>query len=219
MTDGQRLYNTYIDVFICYCRVMARRTQAERSAATREALVQATLDLLVKHGWAGVTSVAVCARAGLTRGAFIHHFDGLPQLFAAALEHRYAALAEHAQSRLAPSSITDLVTFSWESMTTIDFKVVIEAWLAAANDPVLGEAIGPVVEQFAKLVHPEQRSDLLSDEPAQSFFLMARETMLGLSLGRATNGAPLGHEARVLEHLLKLANEHDARIGREGAPA
>ena len=125
---------------------MARRTQAERSATTREALVQATLELLVEHGWAGVTSVAVCARAGLTRGAFIHHFDGLPQLFAAALEHRYAALAEHAQSRLAPSSITDLVTFSWESVTTIDFKVVIEAWLAAANDPVLGEAIGPVVE-------------------------------------------------------------------------
>jgi len=197
---------------------MARRTQAERSATTREALVQATLELLVEHGWAGVTSVAVCVRAGLTRGAFIHHFDGLPQLFVAALEHRYAALAEHAQSRLTPSSITDLVTFSWESVTTINFKVVIEAWLAAANDPVLGEAIGPVVERFAKLVHPEQRADLLSDEAAQSFFLMARETMLGLSLGRATNGAPLGHEERVLEQLHRLADEHDARIGREGAP-
>ncbi len=197
---------------------MARRTHAERSAATRGALVQATLDLLVEHGWAGVTSVAVCARADLTRGAFVHHFDGLPQLFAAALEHRYAALIEEAKSRLAPSSITDLVIYSWESMTTIDFKVVIEAWLAAANDAVLGEAIGPVVERFAKLVHPEQRWDVLSDAASQSFFLLARETMLGLSLGRATNGAPVAHEERVLEQLLQLANEHDARIGREGAP-
>ena len=47
---------------------------------------------------------------------------------------------------------------------------------------------------------------------------MARATMLGLSLGRATNGAPLGHEERVLEQLHRLADEHDARIGREGAP-
>ena len=198
---------------------MARRTQAERSAATRETLVQATLELLVEHGWAGVTSVAVCARAGLTRGAFVHHFEGLPQLFAAALEHRYAALAEQAKTQPTPSSITDLVTDSWASMTTMDFKVVIEAWLAAANDPALGVEIGPVVERFAKLVHPERRSDLLGDEAAQSFFLMARETMLGLCLGRATNGAPLGHEERVLEELLRLADEHDARIGREGAPA
>ncbi len=196
---------------------MQRRTQAQRSAATREALVEATLDLLVDHGWAGVTSVAVCARAGLTRGAFVHHFDGLPALFAAALEHRYAALAEAATARPTPASITDLVTFTWESMTTIDFKVVIEAWLAAANDEALGEAIGPVIERFAKLVHPEQQSVLLSDESAQAFFLLARESMLGLSLGRATNRAPLAHEARVLEQLHRLADQHDARLGHEGA--
>ena len=195
---------------------MARRTQAERSAATREALVQATLDILVEHGWAGVTSVSVCARAGLTRGAFVHHFDGLPQLFATALEHRYAALADDARSRPDPASLTDLVTRTWETMTEIDFKVVIEAWLAAANDRALGEAIGPVIERFAKLVHPEQRPGLLSDEAAQSFFFMARETLLGLSLGRATNGAPLDHEGRVLEQLLRLAHEHDARLGRDG---
>jgi len=195
---------------------MPRRTQAERSATTREALIRATLDLLVQHGWAGVTSVAVCSRAGLTRGAFVHHFDGLPDLLAAALDHRYAALVEALRSRPAPTSVTDLVTRSWETMTTIDFKVVIEAWLAAANDPDLGASIGPVVERFAKLVHPEQRPDLLVDEAAQSFFLMARETMLGLSLGRATSSGPLGHEERVLEQLLRLADEHDARIGREG---
>ena len=58
-------------------------------------------------------------------------------------------------------SIADVVTRMWASIVATDFKVVIEAWLAAANDPELGRAIGPVVERFAKLVHPEQRSDLL----------------------------------------------------------
>ena len=77
---------------------MPRRTQAERSAATRGALIEATLDLLVGRGWAGITSVAVCERAGLTRGAFVHHFDGLPDLFAVALEARYADLAAAAEA-------------------------------------------------------------------------------------------------------------------------
>ena len=197
---------------------MGRRTQAERSAATRAALVQATLDLLVAQGWAGVTSVSVCARAGLTRGAFVHHFDGLPQLFATALEHRYAELAPNARSQPQPATLSDLVARTWRMMTATDFKVVIEAWLAAANDRELGAAIAPVIERFAKLVHPEQHSGLISDDAARSFVLMARETLLGLALGRATNGAPLAHEALVLEELLRLAHQHDARLGHEGKP-
>ncbi|MDP6978740.1 MAG: TetR/AcrR family transcriptional regulator [Myxococcota bacterium] len=196
---------------------MRRRTQAERTAATRDALITATLELLVESGWAGITSVAVCSRAGLTRGAFVHHFDGLPALFSAALDSRYAALSAKAGGGgPRPTSVAELVTQTWETMTALDFKVVIEAWLAAANDPTLGAAIGPVIERFAKLVHPDQRADLLVDDAAQSFFLMARETMLGLSLGRATNrGRPLEHEARVLEQLVRLADEHDARIGQQ----
>ena len=194
---------------------MTRRTQAERSAATRQALIEATLELLVERGWAGITSVAVCERAGLTRGAFVHHFEGLADLFAAALDARYSELAAAAQEGARPTSIADLVARTWESVTATDFKVVIEAWLAAANDPDLGAAIGPVVERFAKLVHPDRRSDVLVDEEAQAFFLMAREAMLGLALGRATNrGRAVRHEPMVLEHLARLAHEHDARLGQ-----
>ena len=193
---------------------MPRRTQAERSATTRRALIDATLELLVERGWAGITSVAVCERAGLTRGAFIHHFDSLAELFAAALDARYDDLAAAAGAGPRADSIADVVTRMWASIVATDFKVVIEAWLAAANDPELGRAIGPVVERFAKLVHPEQRSDLLADADAQTFFLMARETMIGLALGRATSaGGAVPHEQAVIEQLQRLAHEHDARLG------
>jgi AcrR family transcriptional regulator len=192
---------------------MPRRTQAERSEATRRALIEASLDLLVERGWAGITSVAVCDRAGLTRGAFVHHFDGLAELFAAALDHRYAELSAAAATGAGPTTIADLVGRTWESMTATNFKVVIEAWLAAANDAELGRAIGPVIERFAKLVHPERRSRLLADAAAQTFFFMAREAMLGLALGRATSGGrALDHEGRVLEQLAHSAREHDVRL-------
>ena len=194
---------------------MATRTQADRSAATRGALIDATLALLVERGWAGITSVAVCERAGLTRGAFVHHFEGLPDLFAAALESRYADLSAMALGDSPVTSIAEMVDDMWASVVATDFKVVIEAWLAAANDPSLRDAIGPVVERFSKLVQPEVRSDLLPDDEAQAFFLMVRETLIGLAVGRATNrGRPVAHEATVLEHLARLAQEHDARRER-----
>lgn len=192
---------------------MARQTQAERSASTRQALIGATLDLLVERGWAGITSVAVCERAGLTRGAFVHHFDGLPELFAAALDARYADLAVEASVGSPPVSIAELVEQTWRSVAATDFKVVIEAWLAAANDAELRAAIGPVVERFAGLVNRGRRLVVVDDD-AKTFVMTAHETILGLALGRATNqGRPVPHEQNVLQYLSRLAREHDARIG------
>lgn len=194
---------------------MSRQTQAQRTATTRQALIDATLDLLVERGWAGITSVAVCQRAGLTRGAFVHHFDGLPDLLAAALDARYGEMADAAAAGPVPTSMAELVDQTWQSVAATDFKVVIEAWLAAANDEELRTTIGPVVERFAELVHPDQRSDVFADDDAKVFFLTARETILGLALGRATNrGRPVRHEQAVLQNLSRLAQEHDARVGR-----
>jgi AcrR family transcriptional regulator len=64
----------------------ARRTQEERRAATRGALLDAALDCLVEHGYEGTTTGRVCDRAGVSRGAHQHHFGRRPALVAAALE-------------------------------------------------------------------------------------------------------------------------------------
>ena len=56
-------------MFLCKALTMARRTNAARSASTRLALIEAVTDLLIERGWAATTAVAVCERAGLTRGA------------------------------------------------------------------------------------------------------------------------------------------------------
>ncbi|MBY0440657.1 MAG: TetR family transcriptional regulator, partial [Mycobacteriaceae bacterium] len=45
-----------------------RRTQAERSAATRIRLLDATVDCLATYGYAGTTTPRVAELAGLTRG-------------------------------------------------------------------------------------------------------------------------------------------------------
>ena len=65
---------------------MTGRTQAERRAATRAALVAAGRDLFGARGYDAVSSEEIVAAAGVTRGALYHHFDGKVGLFAAVHE-------------------------------------------------------------------------------------------------------------------------------------
>jgi AcrR family transcriptional regulator len=193
-------------------RSEVRRSQAERSAATRSRLVEAAIASLIERGWAATTSVEVCAQAGVTRGAFVHHFPSLPALMAAALQSVYDETADRAPPP--PTDLVGLVDATWHAIDTPRFKAVLEAWLAMANDPRLAGEIGPVVQRFAALVSPGRVApSVLDDAERHTYYLLARETMLGLALGRATNGgAPLGHERPVLDALRAGA----VRLDRSG---
>ncbi len=192
---------------------MASRTQAERSGTTRTALADAAIELLVERGWAATTSVAVCDRAGLTRGALLHHHNGLSELLADALQRLYD---RYAANIVDPNSLVETVDAIWAVAGDRTFKAAIEAWMATGNDPELASALGPVIADFAKLVHPDQRlvpALTGGNDRAVTFVLTAREAMLGLALGRATTGGqPLPHEARVLDHLRADAARIDATI-------
>ena len=184
-------------------------TQAERSAAMRHALVQSAIELLIERGWAATTAVAVCDRAGCTRGALVHHYPNLSALLAHALESIYDDLTR--SPRAVPTTMTSLVDGVWLAVGDPRFKAVIEAWSAAGNDPELAGELRPAITRFAKLVSPQTGSDgPMRDDNAKVFYLMAREAMLGLALGRATNGGrPLGHEKAVLDRLRAEARKID----------
>ena len=63
-----------------------RQTQAERSEATRAALMAAGRDLFARHGYAGASSDEIVAAAGVSRGALQHHFVDKRSLFLAVYE-------------------------------------------------------------------------------------------------------------------------------------
>src|SRR5256885_16549175 len=68
------------------------RTQAERTAATRTALIAAARELFAEHGYAGVGTEAIVRAAGVTRGAMYHQFTDKQDLFAAVFEAVEAGL-------------------------------------------------------------------------------------------------------------------------------
>jgi len=68
----------------------ARRTQAERTASTRARLLDATLECLCDLGYARTTTPEIARRAGLSRGAQLHHFPTKAELVTGAIEHLFA---------------------------------------------------------------------------------------------------------------------------------
>jgi AcrR family transcriptional regulator len=207
--------DTLTNVGILWQAHHVARTQAERSATTQEALLRAAIEILVERGWAATTAVAVCERAGCTRGALVHHYPNLSTLLAHALESLYDDFTR-SPSAETPAMVS-AIDAVWRAAGDRRFKAVLEAWLAAGNDPELAAELWPTVTRFAKLLSPESagRDSTLRDTDRRVFFLLAREAMIGLALGRATNGGkPLSHERVVLRRLRAEASGFDGHERR-----
>ena len=114
----------------------ARRSQAERSATTREALLDATIACLVEEGYANTTTARVAERAGVSRGAHLHHFQTRSALVAAAVEHlrvaprRGAAWPPPTRCRPGPSASPQALDLLWRSYTSPLFQGALDLWSA-----------------------------------------------------------------------------------------
>jgi AcrR family transcriptional regulator len=104
----------------------ARRTQADRSAATRDALVAAGRRLFAEQGFAEVSTDAIVAAAGVTRGALYHQFADKTALFDAVLEAVEADIARRLADDVAAAGISDPV----DAM-----RRVLRTWLDICVEP------------------------------------------------------------------------------------
>ena len=75
-----------------------RRTQRERSDATRSALVAAATALFAERGFHGTPAELVVGRAGVTSGALYHHFGDKRALFKSVLDAVERRLAQRVAS-------------------------------------------------------------------------------------------------------------------------
>jgi AcrR family transcriptional regulator len=122
-----------------------RRTQEERSASTQRLLLDATVECLVKYGYAGTTTTRVAELAGVSRGAQVHHFATKNDLVLAAVRHladRQADAVLANPDRLSGSAdpVGDALDLVWSAHQGPTFDAAIELWVAARTDPELREA-------------------------------------------------------------------------------
>src|SRR5471030_2226070 len=69
-------------------------TRAHNSADTRTRLLDAARDVIRAKGYSATTVDDICARAGVTKGGFFHHFESKQRLGVAAVERFEAMAAE-----------------------------------------------------------------------------------------------------------------------------
>jgi AcrR family transcriptional regulator len=102
------------------------RTQAARSAATKDALITAARPLFAVAGFAGVPTEAIVRAAGVTRGAMYHQFADKTELFAAVFEAVEVDLTAGIGAAVDGSGETDPIAL---------MKLGAHGWLAACADP------------------------------------------------------------------------------------
>lgn len=102
-----------------------RRTQAERSEATRLLLVNTGRRLFTEQGFAGTSTEALVREAGVTRGALYHHYNGKRELFQAVFEQVEREIVEQVVGSVAGAA--DDFERAW--------RIGIEAFLDGCMDP------------------------------------------------------------------------------------
>ena len=124
----------------------------------RARLLEATVDCLVEHGFSGTSTTLVSERAGVSRGAQLHHFPTKNDLVVAAVEHltekRGRELAEAAAKLPTGEKHTRAVLqMLADHFTEPVFSAALELWVAARTDPALLEVVAPLEYRIGRETH------------------------------------------------------------------
>lgn len=135
-----------------------RVPQQDRSRATRQRLLDATIEVLAADGWAACSVGVVAESAGVSRGAAQHHFRTREDLITAALDHIFERLTNMATDgidRLPRGSdrIEVAVARAVDFYTGPEFKAALQVWSAAASDDALKKLILPLEGRFGAAAH------------------------------------------------------------------
>ncbi|TCW84316.1 TetR/AcrR family transcriptional regulator [Burkholderia sp. SRS-46] len=116
-----------------------RRPQSERRAATRHALINATLRCMKEIGLAKTSITEICNQAGFSRGALLHHFPHKNDLLVASyiewLEGKLASL----QQRIHVTATVREEVVAWRTQMQETFPMTQEFYWALRNDDDLRE--------------------------------------------------------------------------------
>lgn len=135
-----------------------RASQDQRSQATRERLIAATIECIAAKGLAHATTAEISERAGVSSGARVHHFKSKMDLVNAAICFTYEqatveslGTAETAQSQREPLRcyIEDAYQFYMGPRYLMQHEVV----NAARTSPELMEVVQPAANAYRAAVN------------------------------------------------------------------
>lgn len=144
-------------------RPRATGWQQRKSAEMRNLVLETAIDCLVEEGYAGFSVQSIAKRAGVSRGALLHHFPTKADLVSAVVEYTFQIRMQTflAEFRARGNDRVDTAAaMYWDSVQTREFAAYLELVVAARTD-----------EELRGLLLPESRRyDVLwSEEMAKAF--------------------------------------------------
>ncbi|MEH0194207.1 helix-turn-helix domain-containing protein [Caulobacter sp. CCNWLY153] len=137
-----------------------RRTQAERSATTRSALLEAAVESLYARGYGATTTINVAEAAGVSRGAMLHQFPSKADLMVFVVEEVFAEEVELYHELLA--GIDDprerLLAYpeaAWKVLSRPAGVAVQEIMQGSRSDPELAQKLAPIIARIDATAHSE----------------------------------------------------------------
>jgi AcrR family transcriptional regulator len=203
--------------------------QAQKSASTRNQIIEAAIRCFVDHGYSRTTTTLIAEKAGLSRGAMLHHFPSKRDVVRAAVEYLHAKRLKafrRAMAKVAPEGdhIRQGVDGYWAHVKHPMFVAFFELAVAARTDPELAGILRPVQESFEREwyamsieLFPEWRG---KGEKFELAFDLSRYVLEGMAISFLTH-KETERDKRVLRYLeqrLKaLAGVASADIEKEGS--
>ena len=199
-TAPPRAIHTCMYVCMLFNMTVGVQDRQVRAVATRRLLLDTTVACLAELGYAGTTGPAVAERAGLSRGAQLHHFGTRDQMVVAAVEHLAQQRLTHVQDSLAtrigdsleptaqpsrPAALAALELLA-EALSGPLYGATLELWAAARTDEDLRRQLVPAEER----VHAELREVCrvwITTDP------VLIQLTLDLLLGRGVSGMLVPH--------------------------
>jgi AcrR family transcriptional regulator len=129
--------------------------QAQKSASTRLQIVEAALRCFVELGYSGTTTTVIAEKAGLSRGAMLHHFPSKIDIVRAAVEHLHAKRLKAFRKAIDKlprdeTRVRRAIEAYWEHVKHPMYTAFLELWVAARTDPELAAILAPAQDAFER---------------------------------------------------------------------
>ena len=136
-------------------RVPGKTWQQTKSDLTRTAILNAAVDCFFELGYANTPTESIANRAGISRGAMLHHFPTRRDLIAATVEHLsrtrlawYEAEERRVQAGAEHTRIEEGIDTVWRQLNTPAFVVFFELKVASRTDKELATIFLPALKEY-----------------------------------------------------------------------
>ncbi len=177
-----------------------RRTQEERSSETKKRLLEASIDCLNDLGYIKSGTVEIARRAGVSRGALVHHYPSKHDLIVATAEYHWNWIAEEVRSLAMTMhdgqlSLETFIDNLWNKVFQPRVShASIEMIIAARTNPELRKELVPMLNRlywdYDQIWSQFFRNSGVPTERVEMLFDLTIELLRGMTLQRVLNDDP-----------------------------